>query len=205
VVRELLGQGVHCHLPVRGRAPADLDDVEGVVVHAGVDVSSEEDVRSFYASLPELWASIHLVGGFAMAPIDRTSLGEFEAMLRLNTLTCFLCCREAVGRMPNGGRIVNVGARPVLEPVAGMSAYTASKAAVLGLTASLAAEVRDRDILVNAVVPSIIDTPNNRRAMPQADHASWPTPLQVAKTIAFLVSADNQLVSGASLPVYGRA
>jgi len=204
VVRELARLGAACHLPVRGQASAELRAIEGVTVHAGVDVGSESDLQSFYGSLPVLWASIHLVGGFAMAPIEATTLEDLDAMLRLNLTTCFLCCRAAIGRMNEGGRIVNVGARPALAPVAGMTAYTLSKAAVMALSSSLAAEVRDRKILVNTVVPSIIDTPQNRQAMPNADHGAWPTPAQVAKTIAFLASTDNQLVSGANIPVYGR-
>src|SRR6185436_2025652 len=105
------------------------------------------------------------------------------------------------------GRIVNVAARPALEPRsgAGMAAYVASKAAVAALTQALAAELAPRRILVNAIAPSIIDTPANRAAMPDADHASWPTPAEIAATILFLASADNQVTSGAIVPVYGRA
>jgi NAD(P)-dependent dehydrogenase (short-subunit alcohol dehydrogenase family) len=93
----------------------------------------------------------------------------------------------------------------VLVPVANMAAYAASKAAVASLTQSLAAELLAEDILVNAVMPSIIDTPANRASMPKADHASWPTPAQLADTIVFLASDQNALTTGTLVPVYGRA
>src|SRR4029079_12833333 len=117
-------------------------------------------------------------------------------------------CREGVRsirRSGGGGRIVNVAARPVVSPAPGMTAYVASKAAVAAITQSLAAELAADRILVNAVLPSIIDTPANRAAMPKADHAAWPKPAEIAEAIGFLASPDNTLTSGALLPVYGRA
>src|SRR5207302_10739736 len=126
-----------------------------------------------------------------------------------NFVTCFLCCRAAVTAMARagaGGRIVNVAARPALEwrSGAGMIAYTASKAAVAALTVALAEEVVKDGILVNAVAPSIMDTPENRRAMPKADHAAWPKVEEVASTILYLASPDNKVTRGAVVPVYGR-
>jgi NAD(P)-dependent dehydrogenase (short-subunit alcohol dehydrogenase family) len=145
-----------------------------------------------------------------MAPIENTSKDDFLAQLSTNALTCFLCCREAVRIMKSrgaGGRIVNVAARPALFPElgAGMVAYTAAKAAVAAITQSLAAEVAASGILVNAVVPSIMDTPANRKAMPAANHDAWPKTHQVASTIAFLVSPDNTVTRAALVPVYGRS
>jgi NAD(P)-dependent dehydrogenase (short-subunit alcohol dehydrogenase family) len=132
-------------------------------------------------------------------------------MLNMNFVSCYLCCRAALrgfgaaGGRP-GGRIVNVAARPGVEPRlgAGMAAYAASKAAVAAFTQALAAEVAGRGILVNAVAPSIIDTPANRAAMPKADHAAWPKPEEIAATIAFLASPANQVTTGAVVPVPGR-
>jgi NAD(P)-dependent dehydrogenase (short-subunit alcohol dehydrogenase family) len=143
-----------------------------------------------------------------MADIADTSLGEFERMWRLNGVTCFLCCREAVRAIRRGGaggRILNVAARPVVKPAGGMVAYSASKAVVAAITQSLAEELRGEQLLVNAVLPSIIDTEANRKGMPQADHASWPRPEELAQMIGFLVSPRNTLTSGALVPVYGRA
>ena len=105
----------------------------------------------------------------------------------------------------DGGCIVNVAARPALQPVGGMIAYTTAKAAVASLTQCLAEEVRGDGIRVNAILPSILDTPANRRAMPDADFDRWPKPAEVARTISFLASPDNRLTSGALVPVFGRA
>ena len=187
-------------------------EARGAIVHvpdiATVDLSNEAQATAYYAALPPLWASIQLAGGFAMSPLVATSLADFEQQWRMNTVTCFLSCREAVRSMRGsggGGRIVNVAARPVVAPVPGMAAYVASKAGVAAITQALAAELAGDGILVNAVLPSIIDTPANRAAMPNADHAAWPTPAQLAEAIGFLASPDNALTSGALVPVYGRA
>lgn len=210
VVAECLKRGFDVHLPiVESELPAHLAWRGDHRVHAKqLSLDDENQVMAFYGELPELWASIHLVGGFAMAPIVSTSLAMFENQWRLNAATCFLGCREAVRTMRRGnqgGRIVNVAARPVVSPVASMTAYTASKAAVAALTQALAAEVLAEGILVNAVMPSIIDTPANRASMPTADHALWPKPEQLAETILFLASPQNALTSGMLVPVYGRA
>ncbi len=187
-------------------------ETRGAIVHvpdiATVDLSNEAQATAYYAALPPLWASIQLAGGFALAPIADTALADFEQQWRMNTVTCFLSCREAVRsirRAGGGGRIVNVAARPVVAPVPGMTAYTASKAGVAAITQALAAEVAADRILVNAVLPSIIDTPANRAAMPSADPAAWPRPAEIAETIGFLASPGNALTSGALVPVYGRA
>ena len=211
VVEKLLAQGATCHLPcVESSLPVHVTWSEHPRAHVKLDadVGDEATTDAFYAGLPSLWASIHLVGGFSMAPIAETSLDDFEGMLALNLRTCFLCCRAAVRSIREsgaGGRIVNVAARPVLEPSADMTAYAASKAGVAALTRSLAAELGDEDILVNAIVPSIIDTPTNRAAMPDADFAGWPRPDEIAEALAFLASPANTLTSGALVPIYGRA
>ena len=114
---------------------------------------------------------------------------------------------NAIARNGEGGRIVNTAARPALEwrTGAGMTAYTASKAAVAALTAALAEEVAKAGILVNAVAPSIMDTPANRNGMPKADHALWPKVEEVAATIVFLASPENRVTRGAIVPVYGKS
>jgi NAD(P)-dependent dehydrogenase (short-subunit alcohol dehydrogenase family) len=210
VVQAFLARGATVHLPiVEAELPAHLPwRAESRVVVARVSLDDEAQVAAFYAGLPSLWASVHLVGGFAMAPIAETSLAAFEQQWRLNTVTCFLACREAVKairRGPDGGRIVNVAARPALAPVGGMIAYATAKAGVAALTQALAAELLAEQILVNAVVPSTIDTPANRKAMPSADPTRWPKPAEIAEAIAFLASKTNALTSGALVPVYGRA
>ena len=197
-----------------GSGVVEVLRARGAVVHVleapEVDAGDEAQVAAFYAGLPALWASIHLIGGFAMAPVADTAASDFEKQWRLNTRTCFLCCREAVKTIRRtgggeGGRIVNVAARPAVQPVSKMIAYATAKAGVAAITQHLAAEVLADRILVNAVLPSTIDTPGNRAAMPKADHAAWPKPAELAETIAFLASPQNTVTSGALVPVYGRA
>jgi NAD(P)-dependent dehydrogenase (short-subunit alcohol dehydrogenase family) len=210
VVETFLARGFEVHLPiVEAALPAHLAWRAHPNVHfARVSLEDDAQVTAFYGALTDLWASVHLVGGFAMAPIAETTLAQFEQQWKLNAVTCFLACREAIRAMRktgNGGRIVNVAARPVLQPAPGLTAYTAGKAAVASITQTLAAEVLNEKILVNAIVPSIIDTAVNRKSMPNADFASWPTPAQLAETIAFLASDANALTTGTLVPVYGRA
>jgi NAD(P)-dependent dehydrogenase (short-subunit alcohol dehydrogenase family) len=210
VVEAFLAQGAEVHLPIiEAELPAHLAWRGDARVHAAkLSLDDEPQVTAFYGALPELWASIHLVGGFAMAKIEDTSLADFEKQWRMNAVTCFLGCREAVKairKTGTGGRIVNVSARPAVSPVAGMIAYASSKATVAAITQNLAAEVLHDNILVNAVLPSTIDTPANRKSMPSVDHSKWPTPAQIAETIAFLASEHNAVTTGTLVPVYGRA
>lgn len=172
-----------------------------------VRFDDEAAVTAYYAALPSLWASVHVVGGFAMSSIADTTLAQFEAQWRVNTVTCFLSCREAVRAMrrSGGGRIVNVASRAAIVPSPGMAAYVASKAGVMALTQTLAAEVVGEGILVNAVLPGTIDTASNRAAMPKADHGTWASPAAIAETIAFLASPENTVTSGALVPVYGKS
>jgi NAD(P)-dependent dehydrogenase (short-subunit alcohol dehydrogenase family) len=211
VVELLLDAGAMVHIPAhRAPDPAKfaLAQHERVKIVTGVDLTNEEAVRSFYAALPALWASIHTAGGFAMAPIAETTLADFRNMFDTNVVTSFLCCREAVRKIRTGGadvggRIVNVSSKPGVIPTGGMSAYTTSKAAVANLTVGLAEELAAERIWVNAVVPSIMDTPINRQVMPKADFAKWPKVSEVAASIAFLASPQNAVTRGALMPVYG--
>jgi NAD(P)-dependent dehydrogenase (short-subunit alcohol dehydrogenase family) len=177
------------------------------VVTGGIDLTDENTVVAYYAKLPAITASVHLAGGFAAKPLAETTRADLDRQWALNLVTAFLCCREAVKalRKSGGGRIVNVGARVVESPTAGMTAYSVSKAAVAALTRAVAEEVRQEGILVNAVLPSIIDTPANRSAMPNAKFERWPQPSDIARTILWLASPENRLTSGALVPVYGRA
>lgn len=212
VAGKLLDAGAICHVPnfaAEELAGFPHSRHERMRITKNVDLGDERSVGRFYAELPQLWASIHVAGGFAMAGITDTSAEQFAAQFRLNAETCFLCCQAAVRTMRKtgkGGRIVNVAARPALEPRlgAGMSAYTAAKAAVAALTQSLGEELAAEGIWVNAVAPSILDTPANRAAMPKAEHAKWPKVEEVAEAIVFLASSANRVVRGAVVPVYGK-
>jgi NAD(P)-dependent dehydrogenase (short-subunit alcohol dehydrogenase family) len=218
VVATLRAHGAVCHVPNFAAAElADFPSDTGVHVVPDVDLADEASVHRFYGALPPLWASIHLAGGFAMSPVAETTAADFMAQFRLNVLTAFLCSAAAIAafrarREPGaggarGGRIVNVAARPALEPRSGsgMIAYAVSKAAVAAMTAALAQETAEEEIWINAVAPSILDTPANRAAMPQADHRQWVGVADLAEVIVFLASSSNRATRGAVLPVYGKA
>jgi NAD(P)-dependent dehydrogenase (short-subunit alcohol dehydrogenase family) len=211
VVGRLRQAGAVCH--VTNLVAAELDHFPhkndaGVHVTSGLDLGDEAAVVRFYAGLPTLWASIHIAGGFAMAPIAQTSAADFEAQLRMNTLSCFLCSREAIKAIraagKGAGRIVNIAARPGIEPRtgAGMVAYAASKGAIATMTQAMAEELAGEQIWVNAIAPSILDTPANRAAMPDAPHDRWVAPAAIAELIVFLASPDNRVTRGAVVPVY---
>ena len=212
-VGALIEAGAVCHVPYIDRSEADrfaLRNHAKVELIADIDLAQEAAVAKLYAGVPGLWASIHLVGGFAMAPVADTTKSDLIKQIEMNFVTAFLCCRGAVKAMTAagaGGRIVNVATRPALEwrAGAGMAAYTASKAAVAALTVALAEEAVKAGILVNAIAPSTMDTPANRRSMPKADHAAWAKVEEVAATILFLASPENRVTRGAVVPVYGRA
>lgn len=211
VVKRLLDAGARCIVPAWESSFPEppFGEDSRVTVYTGKDLTDEATVVDVYAqaaSETSIWGSIHVAGGFAMAPLLETSADMFERQHKMNALSVFLCSREAVRRMGDcGGRIVNVAARPALHPTPGMVAYSASKAAVVNMTQSLALEVAERGIWVNAIVPSIMDTPNNRAAMPNADHSAWPSTDDVARTIAFLASPQNAVTHGALVPVYGKS
>ena len=210
VVQILIDAGAVCHVPAHRRPDGAVHD--RVHIESNIDLTDESALSRFYDSLPSLWASVHTAGGFVAGAIGDTSLAMWKKMQDTNAITCFLCCREAVRKIRGGGgvgggsgRIVNVAAKPALIPAAGLSAYAASKAVVTSLTVGLSEELAAEKIWVNAVVPSIMDTPINRRAMPKADFDKWPKLSEVAETIAFLASPQNQATRGALVPVYGRS
>ncbi|MGH6973947.1 MAG: SDR family NAD(P)-dependent oxidoreductase [Gemmatimonadales bacterium] len=205
VVAALVEAGAECHLPVVGKPSGPAQPK--VHLSGPIDLTQEAAVAQYYAGLPPIAASIHLAGGFHAAAIVDTDVTDLRGQFDLNLVTAFLCCREAVRvmRKAGSGRIVNVAARIVEVPVGGMAAYSVAKAGVAALTRALAEEVRADSILVNAVLPSIIDTPANRAAMPKAPHDRWPKPAEIAAAILWLASSANQLTSGALVPVYGKA
>ncbi|MGH6969433.1 MAG: SDR family NAD(P)-dependent oxidoreductase [Stellaceae bacterium] len=211
VVEALLARGAACVVPyIHAAEAAQFPFKDRVTLIGPADLASESDVARVYDGAGALWASIHLAGGFAMTAIADTKKPDLLKMIEMNLVTCHLCCAAAVRalrRNGQGGRIVNVAARPALEPrlAAGMAAYGASKAAVAALTQALAEEVAGDGILVNAVSPSVIDTPANRAAMPKAKHDAWPKVDEIASTILFLASPANHVTRGAIVPVYGRS
>lgn len=150
-----------------------------------------------------------------MSPAAETSAVDFADQFQMNAMSSFLCSAAAIRAIrargepgpggAKGGRIVNVAARPGLEPRlgSGMVAYATAKAAVAAMTEALAQETSGEEIWINAVAPSILDTPANRTAMPEADHSGWVAPSSVADMIAFLASPENKVTRGAVIPLYG--
>jgi len=211
VVAKLLTAGATCAIPYVNEAEAQRFHSRGdpnVTLIAVTDLADETQVAKVYAGLKP-WASIHIAGGFAAGKVAETDKKSLMAQIDSNLTSCFLCCRAGVKAMlaAGGGRIVNVAARPALEwrSGAGMTAYTVAKAGVAALTVALAEEVAKDGILVNAVAPSIMDTPANRAAMPKANFDAWPKVEDVAATILFLASPDNRVTRGAIVPVYGKS
>jgi NAD(P)-dependent dehydrogenase (short-subunit alcohol dehydrogenase family) len=150
----------------------------------------------------------NLVGGFAAGPrVDETPIEDFERQFRLNLHPTYLMVQAAVPHMvgAGGGSIVCVGTRAALQPFKGAAGYISSKAAVIAFAQAVAVEYRGDGVRCNAILPSVIDTPGNRAAMPNADHDKWVKPAEIAGVIANLLSDDSLPTSGAAIPVYGRA
>jgi NAD(P)-dependent dehydrogenase (short-subunit alcohol dehydrogenase family) len=171
------------------------------------DVTDEAAVGTFVGAVRErhgrLDGLVNAVGGFAGGDLLSTPLAEWERLMALNLTSAVIACRAALPAMiaGGGGRIVNIASRAVLSPQGGFIAYTVSKAGVITLTQALAQEVRRHRITVNAVLPSTMDTPGNRRAMPDADRSEWVRTEDVAEAVAFLLSERAAAVTGAALTV----
>jgi NAD(P)-dependent dehydrogenase (short-subunit alcohol dehydrogenase family) len=188
--------------------------VAAVTPFGGIDLGSPDNVGSGFRSIAERLGSIdalvNIAGGFRWEKIDGGSIETWEALFDVNLRTAFNATKAALPYIlkraaeHGAGRIVNVGAAAATHAATGMGAYAASKAGVAKLTEALAAELKDRRVTVNAIAPSIIDTAANRAAMPNADFSRWVMPLEVARVIMFLLSAQASGVTGALIPVTGR-
>jgi NAD(P)-dependent dehydrogenase (short-subunit alcohol dehydrogenase family) len=178
---------------------ADLSD-PGAVASAVELAASQSDAP--------LLGLVNLVGGFAVgARVHEAPIGEFEKQFTLNLRPTYLATQAALPHMIGAGQgsIVCVGTRAALRPFSGAAGYAASKAAVIAFAKTVAVEYADDHVRCNVILPSVIDTPGNRASMPDADHGRWVRPAEIAGTIAYLLSADASAVSGAEVPVYGRA
>lgn len=190
-------------------APTNRTPLGGAIEIGGVDLSDEAQARAAMDraadALGGLDVLVNVAGGFTWQTLADGDLAAWSRMFTLNTLTCATACKAALPHLlaARAGRIVSVGAGGAVKAGAGMGAYAASKAGVHRLTESLAEELKGR-VTVNAVLPSIIDTPTNRADMPDADFAAWVTPDEVAQAILWLASDAASGVTGALLPVSGR-
>lgn len=216
----ILGQALGEHLRGRGARIALLDRAEStqtpvgdsgqLLSLGGVDLTSVQSATAALGQVAEHFSRIdglvNVAGGFAWETVEAGSLATWDHLYQLNLRTAVVTSQAVLAHLhaAEGGRIVNVSAQASLKAGLGMGAYAASKAGVARLTEALAEELKDRHITVNAVLPSIIDTPTNRSDMPDADFSRWVSPVQLAAVIAFLLSDDAAAVTGASLPVSGR-
>ncbi len=159
------------------------------------------------AELGRIDVLVNIAGGFRMGPVHETPEATWDLLLDLNARTVFNMAHAVVPGMirRGGGRIINIASRGALGGAAGIGVYAAAKAAVLRLSESMAAELREHRINVNCVLPSMIDTPQNRQAMPTADFSAWVKADSLAEVILFLASPGARDISGAAIPVYGRS
>lgn len=202
VTRAFADAGWRTVAPYRSTAPegvvavrADLSDPDSVAEVASV---ATED-----ADAP-LRAVVNLVGGFAMGGrVHETPVAEFEAQFTTNLRPTYLVCAATLPHLTaaGGGSVVCLSSKAALKPFSGAAGYIASKAAVLALVAALDAEYRRDGVRVNAVVPGVIDTPANRRDMPDSNRKGWVAPADIAKTILFLAGDESNSISGATIPV----
>jgi NAD(P)-dependent dehydrogenase (short-subunit alcohol dehydrogenase family) len=209
VTRTLLEAGWHVVVPY-----VDEHELERVEPHPNLELLAADlfDAQAAAAVLARaggrLGALVNLVGGFASGGrVHETPIEDFEQQFRLNLRPTYLLCQAALPLLlaGGGGSIVCVSTRAALRPFPGAAGYIASKAAVLAFVDVLASEYTKDGVRANAILPSVIDTPANRLAQPDADHSRWVSPEQIARVIRFLCSEDSAPTSGAHIPVYGRA
>jgi NAD(P)-dependent dehydrogenase (short-subunit alcohol dehydrogenase family) len=182
----------------------------GALQYGDVDLTLEDAARAVMEKVVKdagrLNGLINVAGGFLWEKLADGTVDTWDTMYKVNVRTAVIACQAALPYLlqAGGGRIVNVGAMGAMKAATGMGAYAASKAGVAKLTEALAEEMKDRGVTVNAILPSTLDTPKNRRDMPQADFTRWVAPAEAAEVIAFLVSDEARAVTGALIPVVGR-
>lgn len=188
----------------------DFDPETDLAITGNVtdEASARGLVAEALARFGRLDVLANVAGGFRMGPpVHEMPLDDWDFLMNLNAKSVLVMAKAVVPAMieRGQGRIINVAARAALQGAGHMAAYSASKAAVIRLTESMATELLDRGITVNCILPSTIDTPPNRAAMPKADFSKWVAPDSLANVVAFLASEAARDVSGAAVPVYGRA
>lgn len=199
VVAALVAGGWDVVVPVE--AGSDLDAADNVTTVVA-DLTDPDDVaRALRAAPDPLKAVVNLVGGFAAdQPVETTPLADFERLFALNVRPTYLVTQAALPRLKqDGGAIVTVGSATALAPFPGAAGYAASKAAVIAFTKTVALEADN--VRANVIVPTMIDTPANREAMPPSEHGKLVPPARIAKVVAFLCDDASAAVNGAAVPV----
>lgn len=211
VAKAAAAQGARLALVDFAKAPPEgLPTGEDVLVLGGVDLTDSAAASAAMDAVAERFGGIdallNIAGGFTWETLQGGALESWPAMYRLNVVTAATASRAAIPHLKRSGagRIVNVGSAAALKAGLGMGAYAAAKSGVHSLTQALAEELKGDDITVNAVLPSIIDTPTNRADMPDADPTAWVAPADLAAVMLFLASEPARAVTGALVPVTGR-
>lgn len=212
VVRAFAAQGARVALIDRAAAPASplVDEFAHHMVLADIDVTEPGAADNAMASIAERLGGIdvlvNVAGGFRWETLESGGLASWDYLYGINLRSAVAATKSALPHLlaRGAGRIINVGAGAALKATAGMGAYAASKAGILRFTESLADEMKDRGITVNAVMPGTIDTPQNRADMRDADFSRWVAPEAIAAVIVFLASDASRSVTGAAIPVFGR-
>lgn len=192
---------------LRNEASDYAGSVTAYSVNVTDDASVQSAVNTLVANHGRIDVLVNTVGGYAGGlKLWETDPKVFSQMLDLNLRSGYLLARNVVPIMlkQKSGAIVNIAAKAAIDHAAGASAYAATKAAAVAMMDCLAEDLKGTGVRVNSVLPSIIDTPANRRAMPEANFAKWPKPEEIARVILFLCSDEARLIHGASIPVYGN-
>ncbi|WP_233869491.1 SDR family NAD(P)-dependent oxidoreductase [Paraburkholderia adhaesiva] len=207
----LAERGARVALIGRGAVPDPLPvDVADTLSLGGVDLAdlqaAHQAMNAINDRLGRLDAVLNMAGAFRWETVADGDSATWDLMFEVNVKTALNASKAALPHLlrAGAGRIVNLGAGAALKAGLGMGAYAASKSGVARLTEALAEELKDQGVTVNAILPSIIDTPQNRKEMPDADFTRWVQPREIAALIAYLLSADAQAITGASIPVNGR-
>lgn len=176
------------------------------------DFTKEDDVKVLVSEAVKRFGKIdvlaNVIGGYAAGkPVTAIDEKEWDHMMNINLKTAFLLSKHVVAQMvkQSSGKVIHVSSRSGLRGAGYDAAYVASKSGVIRLVESISEEIKSKGININCIMPSIIDTEENRKAMPSADHAKWITPADIAKVILFLASDDARPINGAAIPVYGLA
>jgi NAD(P)-dependent dehydrogenase (short-subunit alcohol dehydrogenase family) len=191
---------------VKSSAASHAANLDGVPVDVTDEAAVRQLVEKIFAKHSRLDAVVNTVGGYAGGvKFWEMETKVFDQMLALNLRSGYALSRAAARAMLKQGRgaIVNIAAKAAFDHAAGAAAYAASKAAAVAMLDSLAADLKGTGVRVNSILPSIIDTPANRKAMPNSDFAKWPKPEEIARVILFLCSEDARVIHGAAIPVYG--
>jgi len=211
VVRAALDAGAQVAALDRARPPVDATLLASAFALGGLDLAEQDAavqaLDQVAAKFGGLDALVNVAGTFRWETLEKGRLDTWDLLYRVNLRSAVSTSRAALPHLirRGGGRIVNIGAGAAAAKAgAGMGAYAASKAGVAKFTEALAEELKDRNVTVNAVLPSTIDTPANRADMPDADFSRWVTPQAIAEVIVFLLSDKARAVTGALIPVSGR-